>query len=214
MSLSLCVLLSPGHAKRAALFKSWGGFYTLSDIWAMSLEEKLRLVNDRYAGFTTASLLFFIIPSLLFVLNCSYFKSKKLWGIGVLLCVIAISVVVKNHKRFLSDFKENYGGLLYFSVLFVLLLAAVWFYRREHNESMKRLFIKILLLFVLFCVFVGTTIQVGIPDRAGLMFILITAIMVAFVYQHWSAMNESGAKKCNKWIFALLYGYGLFVLSV
>ena len=205
--------LSPGHAKRAELFKTWGGFYSLSDIWAMNLEEKLRLVNDRYTGFITASLLFFIIPSLLFVLNCSYFKSKKLWSIGVLLCVIAISVVVKNHKRFLPDFKENYGGLLYFSMLFVLLLAAVWFYRREHNESMKRLFIKILLLFVLFCVFVGTTIQVGIPDRTSLMFVLITAMMIVFVYQHWSVMNGEKIKKYNKWIVVLVCGYGLFVLS-
>ena len=66
---------------------------------------------------------------------------------------------------------------------------------------------------MLYCVFVGTTIQVGIPDRARLMFVLITAIMVAFVYQHWSVMNGEKIKKYNKWIVILVCGYGLFVLS-
>ncbi|WP_233705407.1 DUF6056 family protein [Helicobacter cinaedi] len=204
---------SPGHAKRAELFKTWGGFYSLSDIWAMSFGEKINLISGKYANFISHASIIFIVSSLLFVFNCNHFKRRKLWIACMILCVVLISVLIKNHKRFFPGFEHNYLGLFYFLMVFLLLLLAVRFYHREHNEPMKRLFIKFLLLFVLYGIFVGTTIQVGIPDRARLMFVLITAIMVAFVYQHWSVMNGEKIKKYNKWIVVLVCGYSLFVLS-
>lgn len=205
--------LSPGHAKRAALFKSWGAFYTLGDIWAMSFGEKINLISGKYADFISHASIMFIIASLLFVFNCNRFKRRKLWIACMIVGIVLLSVVIKNHRTFLPGFENNYLGLLYFLIVFLLLFLAMRFYHREHNEPMERLFRKFLLLFVLYSVFVGTTIQVGIPDRARLMFVLITAVMVVFVYRHWCVMSEERVKKYNKWLIALVCGYSLFVLS-
>ena len=209
----IMLYLSPGHAKRAELFKAGGAFYSLGDIWAMSFGEKLNLLSERYANFISHASTMFIISSLLFVFNCSYFKRRKLWITCVVLCVVAISVLIKNHKRFLPGFEHNYLGLFYFLMVFLFLVFAVRFYHREHNELMKRLFIKFLLLFVLYGVFVGTTIQVGIPDRARLMFVLIVAVMVMFIYQHFVVVSGEKTRKYRKWIIVLACGYALFVLS-
>lgn len=209
----IMLYLSPGHAKRAELFKAGGAFYSLGDIWAMSFGEKLNLLSERYANFISHASTMFIISSLLFVFNCSYFKRRKLWITCAVICVVAISVLIKNHKRFLPGFEHNYLGLFYFFMVLLFLVFAVRFYHREHNELMKRLFIKFLLLFVLYGVFVGTTIQVGIPDRARLMFVLIVAAMVMFIYQHFVAVSGEKTRKYRKWIIVLVCGYALFVLS-
>ncbi|MCH5314231.1 MAG: hypothetical protein J1E28_07580 [Helicobacter sp.] len=209
----LALYLSPGHTKRVALWWELFGrdsFYTLGDIWAMSIGEKIRHLSITYARFAGNFGLFLIVPMLFVVYK---HKTKKLYAFALILGVILCSVAFKNHKHFLP-FISSVVGLVWVAIVAMFYVGFAWFYHKRAEWDMYRLFIKLILAFVLFCLFVGTTIQVGLPSRAKLCYVLIEMMMIYFVFVQWiSLLKENLKQRVKKVIVALCCGYGIFVLS-
>lgn len=212
----IMLYLSPGHAKRAELFKSWGGFYTLSDIWAMSFSDKVKRLNQIYKDFFYYTPLMIVAPALLIVyerIKASSSKIQIISCVAMLVAIICLLIVTKATHKHMPYYMYHTIALGYYAIFLSFFVYFIYFYHRQNNIEMRNLFMKLLLAFMLYCVFVGTTIQVGIPDRARLMFVLIVAAMVMFIYQHFVAVSGEKTRKYRKWIIVLVCGYALFVLS-
>lgn len=204
--------LSPGHAKRIVVFWELLGkdsFYTLSDLWAMSFGEKIRHLSVTYAKFAGYLPVMVIVP-ILFV--C--YKEKTSKFILLVFVVVLFFVMVKNHKHFLP-FASAFIGIVAFVIVGLFFVGFIYFYHKRNDEAMCKLFTQLLIAFLLFCLLVGTTIQVGLPSRAKLGYVLIEFVMILFVYQQFmqSLSSERIAKIIKTSIIALSCVYGFFVLS-
>ncbi|MCX2717536.1 DUF6056 family protein [Helicobacter sp. MIT 21-1697] len=206
--------LSPGHAKRVAVYWELFGqdsFYTLSQLWAMSFSEKIQHLNLTYAKFVGYLPVIIIVPAL-FV--CYKEKANKFISLLIIFVVIIFFVMAKNHKHFLP-FASSFIAIIAFVNAGCFLMGFAYFYYKKNDEAMCRLFVKLLIAFLLFCLLVGTTIQVSIPSRAKLGYVLIEFVMIIFVYRQFmqSLSSERIAKIIKISIIALCCAYGGFVLS-
>ena len=73
----------------------------------------------------------------------------------------------------------------------------IYFYHKQGKADMQALFVKLLSAFVVYILLVGTTIQVGIPSRARLAYVLVMAVMVIFIYQQFMLAYIDGRLKWN-----------------
>ncbi|WP_334087244.1 DUF6056 family protein [Helicobacter typhlonius] len=206
--------LSPGHAKRVAVWWELFGkdsFYTLRDIIAMSFGEKMRHLSITYAKFVGYLPVIIIVP-ILFV--CYKERVKKFISLIFILLWLYFFVMVKNHKHFLP-FASDFIGIVAFVIAGCFFVGFAYFYYKRNDEAMCKLFIKLFIAFLLFCLLVGTTIQVDLPSRAKLGYVLIEFVMIVFVYQQFmeSLGSERIAKIIQISIIALCCAYGIFVLS-
>ena len=80
---------------------------------------------------------------------------------------------------------------------------------------MQALFVKLLSAFVVYILLVGTTIQVGIPSRARLAYVLVMAVMVIFTYQQFMRMLSSARliRGIQVALIAITCVYGAYVLG-
>lgn len=206
--------LSPGHAKRVVVFWELSGkdsFYTLSQLWAMSFGEKVRHLSVTYAKFAGYLPVMVIVPTLLV---CYKEKANKFISLAFVFVVVMFFVMTKNHKHFLP-FASDFIGIFAFFVSGCFFVGFAYFYHKRNDEAMCKLFVKLFIAFLPFCLLVGTTIQVGLPSRAMLGYDLVEFVMIVFVYQQFmqSLSSERIAKIIKTLILALSCVYGLFVLS-
>nr|WP_280524187.1 DUF6056 family protein [Helicobacter marmotae] len=212
----LALYFSPGHMERAAVWWELMGresFYLLSDIWHMSLLAQIKHLNIVYQKFVPLSAFMIVIP-ILFV--CYERIKAGMKPIYLFPCIIALVLwfVFVRHCGKIHSYLVYVVPLLHFVLAIGFFAFMMRFYHRQKREDLAKLFAKLLIAFLLFCLFVGSTIQVGIPSRARLVYVLIGAVMVIFVYRQWCVMlGGQKARRVQNIILALCIAYGIFVLS-
>ncbi|WP_300897113.1 DUF6056 family protein, partial [uncultured Helicobacter sp.] len=215
----LALYLSPGHAARIAVWWDLLGrnsIYTLGDILSMSLGEQITHLSKTYRAFFSLTPYMLCIP-LALVLFERYRAGMKIYKI--ILVVIGCAVflpVVKNHIRLFPFFETyDYVGILYFAFLLGFYVCMIYFYHKQGKADMQALFVKLLSAFVVYILLVGTTIQVGIPSRARLAYVLVMAVMVIFIYQQFMRMLSSARliRGIQVALIAITCVYGAYVLG-
>lgn len=172
LAIGFCALyFSPGHAQRAEVVKNlYGGYASLSEIWAMSVSEK-------YARFV---LIFSDIKKMLLpliatlgVLAFIVFSRFVSVFVGALLLVYVVCICVK---------WGSFGSLA-FLLLPSAALLCMFAYRTSQEN--KQYFLILAGLFLAHFITASATIQVALPNRAKVIFTIIgiaQLIIVARIY--------------------------------
>lgn len=174
LAIGFCALyFSPGHAHRAEVVKNlYGGYASLSDIWAMSAGEK-------YARFA------------------SIFSDIKKMSLSLIATLGVIIFIVFRH--FVSAF-VGFIWLAYFACIcvkwwsfgslgFLLLpsvaLLCIFAYRTSQDAINKQYFLILAGLFLAHFITASATIQVALPNRAKIIFTILglaQLIILARIY--------------------------------
>lgn len=202
LAIGFCALyFSPGHAHRAEVVKNlYGGYASLSEIWAMSVSEK-------YARFAS---IFSDIKKMLLPLIAS-------------LCVIIFIVLA----RFVSVF-VGFIWLAYFvcicvkwwsfgSLGFLLLpsvaLLCIFAYRTSQDAINKQYFLILAGLFLAHFIAASATIQVALPNRAKIIFIILGLAQLIILARIYAPYISAKSKIiCQNLIIGFCALCALFVL--
>lgn len=182
LTIGFCALyFSPGHAQRAQIVKNlYGGYTSLSDIWAMSIGQKYA----RFASiFSDSKQMLLPLIATLGVLAFIVFRRFVSAFVGVIMLVYFVCLCVK---------WWGFGSLAFLLLPSVALLCI--FAYRSSQEATKRYFLILAGLFLVHFITASATIQVALPNRAKLIFIILglaQLIILARIYApHLSAKSK------------------------
>ncbi|RDU61425.1 hypothetical protein CQA44_08940 [Helicobacter sp. MIT 14-3879] len=202
---------SPGHHKRAQVWQELGmPFWTLGDIMAMSIGEKIQRLSQTFGAFTTGALPSVIMLCALFVLLERVKAGMSKIGVALGIVLALAFVLLMKHSWRILPFDMI---LVYFAIIFGTLWGLFRFYRPS-NPHLAYLFVKILLAFSLYSLLVAFTLQVGgLAARAKLCYALVLFLIVWWLYEEGLLMLGKNAKKLQIGILSLCVGWGIFVLA-
>ncbi|MGX2971595.1 DUF6056 family protein [Helicobacter sp. T3_23-1059] len=199
-----CVLyFSPGHRARAEQHAELMGYVSISKLWAMSLSEKYARFSHTFRGDTTKTL--FMQIATLGIIAFMVFRGHitRFFGFGLVVFFVFVSV--------------KWGSVGYFAYLFAPSAAMLCIYSYTREKSLKSnnyaLFLVLAGLFIVHFLATGATIQVGIPPRAKLIFVLLGIAMILVLSRICAPYTTQNLQdKLKNVIFVVCFVLALFVL--
>ena len=202
----LALYLSPGHAKRAALFvKLKIEYYSIGDILHMSLYEKFERINQVMKS-TSTTLVSFAVLLLCFI--CDRFRQKR-WGNIAIIFGLGILYAVIFRIPALNFIHHLIGAFLFIAILYYISLV----YKNENNMDLSKLYYYSFILFIVCHISLLLTLQVNIPPRARLFVVLIGIIGLLLACRIIQHLFSQAHNKIQYGILACCFVYGCFVLS-
>lgn len=166
----LVLYFSPGSAKRAALFRGWGAYFTLKDLWDMSFSQKIERIKFIFSKVDNT---YFDITLCVSVAIYAFTRFRK---ILVSLCVAVAGLAVINviftyaHSVLFLSFCVIVGFLLYVDS------------KKAKLQDEAKFFLIVTLATLLYMLYISATIQILIPHRAQLHYTLIKiALLTSFL---------------------------------
>lgn len=181
LSIGFCALyFSPGHAHRAEVVKNlYGGYASLSEIWAMSVGEKYA----RFASIFGEKMLILPLIATLGVIIFIVFSRFVSVFVGALLLVYVVCICVK----------WGSFGSLGFLLLPSAVLLCVFAYRTS-QEKLKRYFLILAGLFLAYFITASATIQVALPNRAKIIFTIFSIAQLIILARIYAPYMSSKSK--------------------
>lgn len=202
----LALYLSPGHAKRAALFVELEiEYYSISDFLHMSLYEKLARISHVMKSTSTTLVTF---ACLLLCFLYTQIKQKQWQHLGVifLFAMIFVAAFVIPTLHFV---KHLIGACLFIVTCYYASVV----YKKDGNVELSRLYFYAFLLFIFCHTCLLFTLQVNIPPRARLFVVLIGIVGFLIVYKVAEFLFYQAQKKIQYTILLFGFLYSGFVLS-
>ncbi|MDY5185225.1 DUF6056 family protein [Helicobacter trogontum] len=202
----LALYLSPGHAKRAALFVQLEiEYYSIRDLLHMSLYEKLARINHVMKATSTTLVVF---ACLLLCFLYTQVKQKQWLYIApiMLFAIILITAFIVPPLHFL---KHLVSICLFIITCYYISLV----YKRDGNIVLSRLYFYAFILFLFCHICLLFTLQVNIPPRARLFVVLNGIVGFLIVYQVATTLFYHAQRRIQYGILLFSCLYATFVLS-
>ena len=194
---------SAGHRARAEQQAELMDYVSISKLWAMSLGEKYARFSHTFRGDTTKTLSMQIAT--LGIIAFMVFRGHitRFFGFGLVVFFVFVSV--------------KWGSVGYFAYLFAPSAAMLCIYSYTREKSLKSnnyaLFLVLAGLFIVHFLATGATIQVGIPPRAKLIFVLLGIAMILILSRICAPYTTQNLQdKLKNVIFVVCFVLALFVL--
>lgn len=163
----LILYFSPGTAKRAELVKSFGLYFSLRDLWSMSLEEKIARIEYIFFIFPRRNIMYLGVT---LMLASAIYTSQKFTHLKALVVWILSSVFIVMCCIFIHKFFMLIFGVIYCALLW-------WDCKRSEFKTEAKLFQALIYAFMIYIVYILATIQVEVPHRAQLQYTLINIVI-------------------------------------
>ncbi|MGI0440058.1 DUF6056 family protein [Helicobacter himalayensis] len=166
----LVLYFSPGSARRAALFRGWGAYFTLKDLWDMSFSQKIERIKFIFSKVDNT---YFNIALCVSVVIYAFTRFHK---ILLSLCVAVAGLVAINvvftyaHSVLFLSFCAIIGFLLFLDS------------KKARLQDEAKFFLILTLAILFYMLYISATIQILIPHRAQLHYTLIKiALLVSLL---------------------------------
>ena len=200
----LVLYFSPGSAKRATLFRGWGAYFTLKDLWDMSFSQKIERIKFIFSKVDNT---YFSITLCMSVVIYAFTRFNK---ILLSLCVAVVGLVVINvvfiyaHSVLFLSFCVIVGFLLYVDS------------KKAELQNEAKFFLIVTLVTLLYMLYISATIQILIPHRAQLHYTLIKITLLVSLLVYLRTKYECKIMQCfYKVVSAVLllvaFVYGVYV---
>ena len=197
----LVLYFAPGSIKRQELFIQMNlGFYSLKDLWKMSILEKLERISICFQSVMHDGI-FNIIGLSVIIVIVERIKA----GVSKIALLTPLAVVIGIIIVFVK-FKFNFGGLG--DVFYVPLILGFHyfffrFYQKQKKEVLSRIFLKLFWLLILYYGLSLVLIQVRVPSRGLILYFLISMGIFLFLYQECICYLQATNKNIKRFQYAI-----------
>ena len=195
----LVLYFAPGSAKRQAEFiQAHLQFYSLKDLWEMSILEKLQRISACFKNVMRGGIFTIIGLSVIIVIveriKSGVSKVRLFGGLVLLIALIAICIKLKAY------------GLVDFSCVCIIVGFHYFFFRfyqKQKKEVLSRIFLKLFVLITLYYAFSFVCLQVSIPTRAQMIHTILVALMFLVLYHETLSYLQATNKNIKRFQYAI-----------